>query len=203
MQFAEYIQANLSLYQTRNAHTLQPPAIASFTRNELARALRSRNPYTVNLLLGGVTTPSAGVPFTESQKPVAASTTSAAAPQQQPEPPTSTSTANTAGARVAAAPAEKPRPKLYWLDYLATLAEVPYAAHGYAQYYCLSTLDKHHHPGMSRAEGLSLLNMCADELKRRLPIDYKGLSVKIVTAEEGVREVGPEEWKEELGVLPA
>lgn len=26
------------------------------------------------------------------------------------------------------------KPSLYWLDYLASLASLPYAAHGYAQY---------------------------------------------------------------------
>lgn len=26
------------------------------------------------------------------------------------------------------------QPSLYWVDYLASLAPVPYAAHGYAQY---------------------------------------------------------------------
>ena len=52
------------------------------TRGELAKSLRSRKPYTVNLLLGGMD------PITKS-------------------------------------------PTLYWLDYLASCAKVPYAAHGY------------------------------------------------------------------------
>lgn len=43
------------------------------------------------------------------------------------------------------------------------------------RYYCLSTLDKHHHPDISLEEGMKLLEMCTDELKRRLPIDYKGV----------------------------
>lgn len=85
VQFAEYIQANIQLYSMRNASDLGPPAVASFVRGELARALRSRKPYSVNLLLGGVD------PITNS-------------------------------------------PSLYWCDYLASLAKVPYAAHGYAQY---------------------------------------------------------------------
>lgn len=46
----------------------------------------------------------------------------------------------------------------------------------YARYYCLSILDKHHHPDCSLEEGLALLTLCTDELKRRLPIDYKGVS---------------------------
>ena len=44
------------------------------------------------------------------------------------------------------------------------------------RYYCLSILDKHHHPDCSLEEGLALLTLCTDELKRRLPIDYKGVS---------------------------
>jgi hypothetical protein len=64
---------------------LSPAATANFVRGELAQALRSRKPYTVNLLLGG---------YDEIAD----------------------------------------RPTLYWIDYLASLAPVPYAAHGYAQY---------------------------------------------------------------------
>jgi len=85
VQFAEYIQANAQLYSMRNETDLSPSALAHFVRGELASSLRSRKPYQVNLLLGGVD------PITH-------------------------------------------KPSLYWLDYLASLAPVPYAAHGYAQY---------------------------------------------------------------------
>lgn len=84
IQFTEYIQANIALYSMRNESDLGPSAVASFIRSELAKSLRSRNPYNVNLLLGGVD------PITR-------------------------------------------EPSLYWLDYLASSAKVPYAAHGYAQ----------------------------------------------------------------------
>ena len=39
---------------------------------------------------------------------------------------------------------------------------------------------------------MKLLRMCSEELKRRLPIDFKGLTVKVVTP-EGVQVI------EELG----
>lgn len=84
IQFAEYIQANIALYSMRNETDLGPSAVASFIRGELAKSLRSRKPYNVNLLLGGVD------PITR-------------------------------------------EPSLYWLDYLASSAKLPYAAHGYAQ----------------------------------------------------------------------
>ncbi|KAF2810450.1 N-terminal nucleophile aminohydrolase [Mytilinidion resinicola] len=138
IQFAEYIQANIQLYSMRNAMDLSPSATANFVRGELARALRSRKPYTVNLLLGGYDQ------ITD-------------------------------------------KPSLYWIDYLASLAPLPYAAHGYAQYYCLSILDKHHHPDITFEQGMKILRMCTDELKRRLPVDFKGVLVKVIT-KDGIRE---------------
>ncbi|MCJ1441711.1 MAG: Proteasome subunit beta type-4 [Stictis urceolatum] len=139
LQFAEFIQANIKLYSMRNDTNLAPSAVASFVRGELARSLRSRRPYNVNLLLGGMD------PITK-------------------------------------------KPSLYWLDYLASQVSLPYAAHGYAQYYCLSILDKHHHPDIDFEKGMKILMMCSDELKRRLPIDFKGLLVKVVD-KDGIREV--------------
>jgi len=148
VQFADYIQANAQLYSMRNEADLSPSALANFVRGELATSLRSRNPYNVNLLLGGV------------------------------DPITHKST-------------------LYWLDYLASLAAVPYAAHGYAQYYCLSILDKHHQPDIDLEQGIKLLTLCTDELKRRLPIDFKGMTVKAVT-KEGVIDIPFDEENDKL-----
>lgn len=109
-----------------------------------------------------------------------------------------TGSADPTGPPVQDASITKPVPKLYWMDYLASLAPVPYAAHGYAQYYCLSTLDKHHHPDMSLEQGLKVLRMCADELRRRMPIDYKGLEVKVITV-DGVRKV---DFEDDANVKP-
>ncbi|VDM01806.1 unnamed protein product [Schistocephalus solidus] len=53
VQFAEYIQQNMQLYEMRNGYELSPSAAANFTRRNLAEALRSRHPYMVNLLIAG------------------------------------------------------------------------------------------------------------------------------------------------------
>ncbi|KAM0752945.1 20S proteasome subunit beta 4 [Meredithblackwellia eburnea MCA 4105] len=53
VNFAEYVERNLRLYQIRNHIPLRPSSAASWTRLELAKSLRSRKPYSVNLLLGG------------------------------------------------------------------------------------------------------------------------------------------------------
>lgn len=56
------------------------------------------------------------------------------------------------------------------------------------RYYCLSILDKHHHPDIDLEQGMKILVMCTDELKRRLPIDFKGMLVRVID-EKGIREV--------------
>ncbi|KAF8451488.1 nucleophile aminohydrolase [Terfezia claveryi] len=134
VQFAEFIQANVQLYGMRSNCTqaLSPSSVSSFVRTELAKSLRSRKPYNVNLLIGGYDT-------------------------------------------------VNDQSELYWLDYLAAKDKLPYAAHGYAQYYCLSILDKHHHPNIDLEQGLKLLRMCIEELVRRLPTNFKGVNVKVIT----------------------
>ncbi|KAG8678747.1 Proteasome subunit beta type-4, partial [Ceratobasidium sp. 394] len=54
IQFAEYVERNLRLYQMRYVHPLRPPSAAAWIRRSLADSLRSRSPYAVNLLLGGI-----------------------------------------------------------------------------------------------------------------------------------------------------
>jgi len=93
VQFAEYVERNLRLYHIRNHHALRPHSAASWIRRTLADSLRSRNPYAVNLLVGGYDT-------------------------------------------------SERTPHLYWIDYLGTLATVPFAAHGYGSYFALSLLDR-------------------------------------------------------------
>ena len=43
--FMDYISKNINLYKLRNGVSLSTKAAATFTRNELAQALRSRGPY--------------------------------------------------------------------------------------------------------------------------------------------------------------
>jgi len=52
VQFCEYIQKNIKLYELRTGVALSTHAAATYTRGELATALR-RAPYETNLLLGG------------------------------------------------------------------------------------------------------------------------------------------------------
>ncbi|EDO14626.1 hypothetical protein Kpol_322p3 [Vanderwaltozyma polyspora DSM 70294] len=139
VQFAEYIQANIQLYSIRENYELTPHAVSSFVRKELAKSLRSRKPYQVNVLIGGYDTKNA-------------------------------------------------KPELYQIDYLGTKVELPYAAHGYSGFYTFSLLDHHYRPDMSLEEGLKLLKLCIAELDKRMPVDFKGVIVKVVD-KDGIREV--------------
>ncbi|AAS50384.1 AAR019Wp [Eremothecium gossypii ATCC 10895] len=139
VQFSEYIQANMQLYMIRENYELSPQAQASYVRSELAKSLRSRKPFQVNVLIGGYDTR-----------------------------------------------AEKP--ELYQIDYLGTKVELPYAAHGYSGFYTFSLLDHHYRPDMTTEEGLKLLKLCVEELQRRMPIDFKGVLVKVVD-KDGIRDV--------------
>ncbi|CUM67892.1 uncharacterized protein PRCAT00005603001 [Priceomyces carsonii] len=80
------------------------------------------------------------------------------------------------------------KPTLSWIDYLGTHVELPYAAHGYSAFYCTSLLDKHYRTDLTLEEGLEVLKLCYEELERRMPINFKGVFVKVVD-KEGVRPV--------------
>ncbi|PFH53493.1 hypothetical protein AMATHDRAFT_137272 [Amanita thiersii Skay4041] len=139
IQFAEYVERNIRLYQIRNLYALTPSAAASWIRRSLAESLRSRNPYAVNLLVGGYDTTSH-------------------------------------------------QPHLYWIDYLGTMTEIPFGAHGYGSYFALSLLDRYHDPEASLEEGLSTLKRCINEVAKRLVVSPDRYTVKVVD-KDGVREV--------------
>jgi len=79
-------------------------------------------------------------------------------------------------------------PKLYWIDYLGTMAAVPFAAHGYGSYFSLSLLDRYHDPEATLEEGLETLRRCIDEVAKRLVVTPGKFKVKVVD-KEGVREI--------------
>lgn len=139
VQFAEYVQANMQLYSIRENYELSPKAVSSYVRQELAKSIRSRKPYQVDVLIGGYDT-------------------------------------------------KKDKPELFQIDYLGTKVELPYAAHGYSGFYTFSLLDRHYRPDMTTEEGLNLLKLCIEELERRMPVDFKGVIVKIVD-KDGIREI--------------
>lgn len=79
-------------------------------------------------------------------------------------------------------------PKLFWLDYLGTLADVPFGAHGYGAFFTMGTMDRWHRPDLNLEEALDLLRKCISEVRKRFLVDVGNWTVRVVDA-EGVREV--------------
>lgn len=77
-------------------------------------------------------------------------------------------------------------PSLYSIDYLGTLARLPFAAEGYAQYFVLSTLDRYWKKNMTLEQGLDVVRKCLNEVQRRLVISQPHFCIKVVT-KDGVR----------------
>ncbi|GAB1601085.1 proteasome subunit beta type-2-like [Argonauta hians] len=82
----------------------------------------------------------------------------------------------------------KEGPSLFYMDYLASLSEVPFAAHGYGAYFTLSILDRYYMEGMKETEAYQLLSRCLDELKKRFIINLPSFHVRVID-KNGVREL--------------
>jgi 20S proteasome subunit beta 4 len=96
--------------------------------------------------------------------------------------------------------------QLYFLDYLASMVKVPYAAHGYGGYFSLSIMDRLYRPSkiiiyfqckganmvifldLSREEGYKVLVECVKEVHRRLIVNLPNFKVQMIDA-NGVTEM--------------
>merc|ERR1711934_476316 len=79
-------------------------------------------------------------------------------------------------------------PSLYYLDYLASMQKVPYACHGYAGYFCSSTIDRYYTPNLTLEEGMDILKKCVKEIQTRFLMNTPEFTVKVID-KDGVRVV--------------
>lgn len=63
-------------------------------------------------------------------------------------------------------------PHLYWIDYLGTKADIPYAAHGMGMHVSLSTMDKYWYEGIDRRAGVDVIKKAINETQTRLTIKF-------------------------------
>ncbi len=77
---------------------------------------------------------------------------------------------------------------LYFVDYMGAMTKTDFAAHGYAGYFLLSTMDAHWRPKLSVDEALALVRVCIKELATRFTIHQPYFKVKIADA-TGTRDV--------------
>lgn len=75
---------------------------------------------------------------------------------------------------------EKTGPSLYFMDYLASIHEIPRAAHGYAAHFTLGLLDRYYKKDLTEEEGMKIIYMCIEELKTRFLVNRTGFTIKVV-----------------------
>lgn len=85
-------------------------------------------------------------------------------------------------------------PSLYYVDYIATLHKVEKWAFGCGNYFALSTLDRHYHPGMTLEEAVVLVDRCTLEIRSRLVEAPPNFVIKVVDRDGG-RELA---WRESI-----
>jgi 20S proteasome subunit beta 4 len=77
-------------------------------------------------------------------------------------------------------------PTLFWIDHLSSMCKLDFAAHGYASYFCMSTMDRYWKPDMTLAEVKLLLQKCLDELKVRFLANLPEFTIKLIS-KDGIK----------------
>ncbi|PNF15952.1 Proteasome subunit beta type-2 [Cryptotermes secundus] len=81
-------------------------------------------------------------------------------------------------------------PELYFVDYLASMVKVPYAAHGYGGFFSLSIMDRHHKSDMSQEEAYELMKKCVREIHKRLVVNLPNFKVQLIN-KDGIQDLPP------------
>lgn len=79
-------------------------------------------------------------------------------------------------------------PSLYFIDYLASMQQVKYGAHGYAGFFCNGLLDALWKPNMTEAEALQALETCFKEIETRFLVHMPNFLIKVVN-KDGIKVV--------------
>jgi 20S proteasome subunit beta 4 len=92
-------------------------------------------------------------------------------------------------------------PALYFLDYLASMDKLEYAAHGYCAYFCLSILDKYYKKDLTLEQGIDIIEKCITELRARFIINSPDFVIKVVdkNGTRVVRGLGSTDEEKEKG----
>nr|CAD7463197.1 unnamed protein product [Timema tahoe] len=83
---------------------------------------------------------------------------------------------------------EQAGPELFFMDYLASMVKIPYAAHGYGGYFSLSIMDRYHNADMSEEEGYEVMKKCVQEAHRRLIVNLPNFKVQIIN-KDGIKDM--------------
>jgi|UniRef100_A0A7S4CWQ4 20S proteasome subunit beta 4 len=75
---------------------------------------------------------------------------------------------------------------LWYMDYLGTMQQVPFATHGYGGTFCMAILDRYYKEDMTEDESKALMQKCIDEVKKRIVINNSKFCVKIIN-KDGIK----------------
>lgn len=81
-------------------------------------------------------------------------------------------------------------PQLFFIDYLASLIEIPYITHGYPGIITLSIMGEYHRKDMTVDEAYALLEKCVLEVQKRLIINAPNFKVTMVS-KDGIKNLPP------------
>lgn len=79
-------------------------------------------------------------------------------------------------------------PQLFFVDYLASMADVKYTAHGYGGFFSLSIMDRYYSDTLNRDQAYELLKKCVREVHKRLIINLPNFKVQMVN-KDGIQDL--------------
>lgn len=79
-------------------------------------------------------------------------------------------------------------PSLYFMDYLASLNKLPFAAHGYGSLFTMSIMDRHYYEDITLEEAQALLCKCVNEIRQRFIVNMPTFKVRCVD-KDGIRDL--------------
>lgn len=79
-------------------------------------------------------------------------------------------------------------PELFFIDYLASCVDVPYASHGYGGFFSFAIMDRYHRADMTVDEAYELMVKCVKEVQKRLIINLSNFKVQVIDR-EGIKDM--------------
>ncbi|KAF5280306.1 hypothetical protein FQR65_LT03115 [Abscondita terminalis] len=83
---------------------------------------------------------------------------------------------------------EQDGPQLFFVDYLASMADVKFSSHGYGGFFSTSIMDRYYSPELTENEAYGIIKKCVQEVHRRLIINLPNFKVQIID-KEGIRDL--------------
>lgn len=79
-------------------------------------------------------------------------------------------------------------PSLFFMDYLASLNKLPFAAHGYGSFFTMSIMDRHYHADITLDQAKELLSKCVNEIRQRFIVNMPTFKVRCIT-KDGIQDL--------------